>query len=148
MLRWLVGKSFSLSSGHGTYESNIQKRVAAMLRAYLPDEVWWTASLSGIPLAAPAAARAKEHGMQRGAPDLSFIFPDGRTRYIELKAAKGTLTPEQRALHDILQPVGCFAICRSWEEVRGILKMWLAFYGLRLLTDTESYQREMKRRAA
>lgn len=127
-------------------EAAIQERVAAMLRAYMPTEVWWTASLSGVPLSPPVAAAAKRAGMQKGAPDLSFIFPDGRSRYIELKTPTGTLTPEQAMLQERLGPR--MAVCRSWPEVRDVLIVWLRSYGLRLLTDKESVMREGAARQA
>ena len=33
------------------------------------------------------------------------------------------------------------AVCRSWPEVRGQLTAWMGPYGLRWLTDTESFKR-------
>jgi hypothetical protein len=124
----------------------MQERVAAMLRAYLPSEVWFTASLSGVTLSPGVAAAAKRAGMSRGAPDLSFVWPDGETTYCEIKAEDGTLSVEQKFL--ALRLGECMAVCRSWAEVRAALEPWLDRYGLRWLTDTESVRREADRRAA
>ena len=125
-------------------EAPIQERIAAMLRAYLPDEIWWSASLSGVKLTPRGAADAKKAGMQKGAPDLSFIFPDGSTRYLEVKGPDGVLTPEQRQLATVLGDR--MAVVRSWPEARAALDVWMAGHGLRFLTDTESYQRDARRR--
>lgn len=137
---------YLLRSPNRRDEAGLQKRVAAMLRAYLPDDVWWTASLSGVTLTPAIAGQAKASGMNRGAPDLSFIFPDGVTRYIELKSEDGTLSVEQKALARTL--VGDMAVCRSVPEVRQRLAAWLEPYGLSFLTERESIQREARRRAA
>lgn len=131
---------FRLTAQRAQPEGLIQQRIVAMLRAYLPDEVWWTASLSGVPLSPAAAKRAKAHGMQKGAPDLSFVFPDGVTKYIEVKSQTGILTPEQRALQVTLG-THRFAVARSWEDAKEILTAWLAEHGLRFLTDAESVRR-------
>lgn len=141
-----MARAFTLTAPRQAPESDLQAHVATMLRAYMPDEVWWTASLSGVPLSAMVAGQAKRAGMQKGAPDLSFVFPDGVTRYVELKSATGTLTPEQKALAVIL--AGGMAVCTTWTGVRIVLEGWMAPYGLRFLTDTESYRREGRRKAA
>lgn len=138
-------------------ETNGQKHVVKMLRAYLPDQVWWTVSLSGIRLPMEVAVEAKRMGMQKGAPDFSFVFPDktGLTRYIDLKTPTGSLTFEQRML---MRRVGKdnFKVCivhphvpgRTWAEFKATIDPWLAGAGLAWLTDTESVQREARRRAA
>jgi len=141
-----MSRPFALTTQRGSPEALIQKRVVAMLRAYMPDEVFWTASLSGVRLAPAVAAQAKAAGMNRGAPDLSFVWPDGLTTYLEIKAPGGELTPEQARLARTL--VNRMRVCRSWEQARAALEVWMAPYGLRFLTDTESFRREAQRRAA
>ena len=108
--------------------------------------MWFTASLSGVKLTPAVAGQAKAAGMQKGAPDLSFVFPDGDTTYIELKADKGILTPEQQRLSEALG--GRFAVCRSTHDVWEALTAWMTPYGLRFLTDSESWKRECAGRAA
>lgn len=132
-------RAFALRAPRQNLEAALQRHVAAMLRAYLPDDIWWTASLSGVPLTAGVAGKAKAAGMQRGAPDLSFVWPDGTTTYCELKADTGSLTPEQKRLAETLGDR--FVICRSWVAVRAALEAWMTPLGLQFLTDTESVRR-------
>ena len=120
-------------------EADLQREVVMQLRAYLPDEVFWFASLAGVRLTAGAAAKAKAAGHNRGAPDLSFIWPGGDTTYIELKSRAGRLTPEQVEIAAALGPR--LAVCRTWKEVEAAVLVWLDFHGLAWLTDLESLQR-------
>lgn len=136
---------FRLRARNRSPEADLQAAVATELRAYLPDGVWFTCSLSGIRLSPSVAAAAKRAGMEKGAPDLSFIWPDGQTSYIELKAQAGSLTVEQERLQGTLGEL--FSLCRSVREVRAALAPWLIANGLRWLSDGESVKREMLRRA-
>ena len=140
-----MSRAFKLKAPNRQPERDLQRAVAEDLRAYLPGEVWWTASLSGVRLSPGVASDAKKAGMEKGAPDLSFVWPDGETTYVELKAGDGTLTAEQKRLQATLG--SRFAVCRSKAEVRAVLAPRLAAAGLRFLTDTESWQREGLRRA-
>lgn len=140
-------RAFALRAPRQTPEEDLQKRVATMLRAYLPDSVWWSASLSGVKLSPGIAAKAKAAGMQRGAPDISYVWPDGVTTYTELKAGIGVLTPEQKALAEVLG--ARMVICRSWADVKAALSVWMAPFGLQWLTERESLRRASTvRRAA
>lgn len=142
-----MARPFTLKNKPGRPEQAIQERVAAMLRAYLPDEVWWTASLSGVRLSPAVAGQAKAAGLERGCPDLMFIFlGDGSVRFIEVKAEGGQLTPEQARLARALG--ARFAVARDWPGAKATLERWMGDLGLRFLTDTESLQREARRRAA
>ena len=69
-----------------------------------------------------------------GAPDLVFLWPNG-SGCIELKRAAektllgkvraGTLSEDQAAFRMTCDAVGVqYAVCRSWPEVREILKTW------------------------
>lgn len=132
---------FALRARNRSPEDNLQKHIVRQLRAYMPPEVWWACSLSGVQLTPQVASQAKAMGMERGAPDLSFVFPDGVTRYIELKGPDGSLSTEQKRLALILSGIDCFRVARSWEEARGHLERWLALYDLRFLTDAEAVRR-------
>lgn len=104
-------------------EAQLQMAVKQYLVYALPEDIYWTASLTGVHLGMQARVRAKAMGIRRGFPDLCFLFPDGVTRYIELKAGAG-LSPEQRDFRDRAKPHGIWALCRSVEEVADVLASW------------------------
>jgi hypothetical protein len=104
-------------------ETRLQISVKQYLNMCLSDDVLWTASLTGVHLSMQARTRAKAMGVRRGFPDLQFLFPDGVTRYIELKAG-ASLSPEQRDFRDAAKPHGIWAVCRSVDEVEAQLRSW------------------------
>lgn len=107
----------------GSPEHKLQVAVREYLVWCLPPTIEWTASLVGVNLGMKAASRAKAAGVRRGWPDLQFLFPDGITRYIELKAG-ASLSREQREFRDRCAPHGIFAVCRSVDEVEATLRGW------------------------
>jgi hypothetical protein len=70
-------------------------------------------------------AQLKAMGLKAGLGDI-LILPRGRCAcWLELKAAKGTVKPEQKAMHQRLRDLGCMvAVCRSVDEVEGTLRAW------------------------
>ena len=123
-------------------EWELQKRIVKDLRAYLPAEVWFCCSLSGLRMPFAAVAVAKAGGMERGAPDLSFVFwasDDDATYFLELKTADGQLSEQQARLARCLGPK--MRIARSFEDYREIVGGWLAQHSLRFLTDAESIKK-------
>lgn len=137
-------KPFRLRTPSVQTEGHIQREAVKFLRAYLPAEVWFTASLSGIKKTPGLAAQAKAMGLERGAPDLSFIFPDGVTCYIEMKAPGCFMSDEQKALKRVLGDR--MMVCRSVDEVRASVASWMAPHGLTWLSDAEAVKREIARR--
>lgn len=107
-------------------EAAIQTAVKEYLGWCLPRSIEWTASLAGTNLSLRAATRAKSMGVRKGWPDLQFLFPDGVTRFIELKAPGGSLSPEQREFRDRCTRIrpDIWAVCRSVEEVAQTLANW------------------------
>lgn len=106
-------------------EAGLQSSVREYLNFCLPADIWWTASLAGHGKMSMAARnKAKAMGLKPGWPDLQFLFPDGRVRFIELKSDKGVLSPEQREFRDNAQPHGIWALCRSVDEVSTVLRGW------------------------
>lgn len=109
-------------------EAALQIRVKEYLSLCLPDSgpdgVRWSASLTGTYLSPRARTLAKSMGVRPGIPDLCFVFPGGVTKWIELKAPKGSLEPEQRDFRDHVQPHGHWALCRSVDEVEAQLRAW------------------------
>jgi len=67
-------------------------------------------------------AKMKRMGFRPGAPDLIIIFAGGRTAWIELKSATGTLEPSQKEWRDRLQSLG-----HEWHLFRDSLELrdWL-----------------------
>ena len=69
-------------------------------------------------------AQLKRTGVMAGWPDLTFIA-DGRAYGLELKTAKGRLTPPQAIAHDRLKEAGMkVEIARSVEEAVAVLRSW------------------------
>lgn len=106
-------------------ERRLQISVKEYLGWCLPPSIEWTASAAGARLSQRAANTMKATGVRRGWPDLQFLFPDGVTRYIELKAGAG-LSPEQRAFRDRCNAIrpDMWALCRSVEDVAKTLHGW------------------------
>lgn len=117
-------------------EARLQMDVKTYLGWCLPSSIIWTANAAGVTLGKTKEARlrqgakSKAMGVQKGWSDLQFLFPDGVTRFIELKTDVGTLRPEQRDFRD-----RCYAaertlgfpiwsVCRSLEEVDSVLRSW------------------------
>jgi hypothetical protein len=48
----------------------------------------------------------RRQGVLKGIPDLVLIFSEGRTCWIEMKAIKGTVSPEQKRMHAALEKLG------------------------------------------
>jgi hypothetical protein len=121
------------SRPRGAPRTNPEAKLQAAVREYLmiclpepphPGGVLWTASLTGVYLSPRARSRAKALGVRPGFPDLQFLFPDGRTYYIELKAPDGSLSAEQREFRDFARPHSIWAVCRSIDQVAAALSGW------------------------
>lgn len=104
-------------------ELHLQITVKQYLTVALPSSIEWTASAAGVPVHVRTATQMKAAGVRRGWPDLQFLFPDGVTRYIELKAGSD-LKPEQKAFRDRAKPHGIWALCFSLEDVIDTLRHW------------------------
>lgn len=106
-------------------EAALQVTVKKYLSICLPPSIEWTASLAGHGKMSMAARnKAKAMGLRPGWPDLQFLFPDGVTRYIELKSDTGRLQPEQQDFQARCAPHGIHAVCRSLPEVADTLRGW------------------------
>lgn len=104
-------------------EEALQRSIAEYLDLCLPPEILWTASMVGVSLNRVTRGRMRGMGVRPGWPDLQFLFPDGVTRYIELKAGAG-LSTEQRRFRDVACPQGVWALCRSLDDVKAALRGW------------------------
>lgn len=102
----------------------LQKSIREYLVVALGPEVEWTANAAGVRVTTQTANKMKGAGVRRGWPDFQFLFPDGVTRYIEVKAPEGSLSPDQRAFRDRCAPHGIWALARSIEDVARALTGW------------------------
>ena len=69
------------------------------------------------------AANMKRTGTVAGIPDLCVFLPGGRTLWIEVKSAKGTLSRAQRDWAEWLLANGHrYAMVRSFDEFEAVLK--------------------------
>ena len=67
----------------------------------------------------------KARGYVAGCPDLVIIHK-GKAHWLELKAAKGTVQPEQRVCHSDLHRAGSpVGIARDLNDVQFWLEAWL-----------------------
>jgi hypothetical protein len=114
-------------------EAALQRLIVRYLDAALPSDIWWSASMAGVKLSRQQASKAKYQGLRKGAPDISLLFPDGVTRYIEVKAKGGRLTPEQALFINYAnQSARIAVVCRSLEDVEDTLLDWCTALGLKL----------------
>lgn len=110
----------------GSSEDQIQRAVASYLKLALRDSecLWWHVP-NGEYRSPKTAAKLKAFGVRPGVPDISLILPGGYPAFIELKAAKGVLSPAQKAFRDEAIAKGAlWALCRSVEEVAITLNNW------------------------
>lgn len=106
-------------------ETDLHIQVAGFLHSTLDhSQVEWTTFPAGGG-GARRGAMLKAMGLKPGLGDI-LILPRGRCAcWLELKAAKGTVKPEQKAMHQRLRDLGCLvAVCRSVDEVEGTLRAW------------------------
>jgi hypothetical protein len=67
----------------------------------------------------------RAEGMIAGAPDLLLLHSNGRTGWLEVKAAKGRLSDAQRAFHALLTRKGHrVAVVRSVDDAEAALREW------------------------
>ena len=110
-----------MARGHG--EHTLQQAVATFLARALPPDAWWTSIDHGAgKMDLIAGAIRKSRGVKRGIPDV-IILHDGRFVGIELKTAAGTVSDSQRTTaNEILAAGGTWEVCRSVEQVEGLLR--------------------------
>ena len=108
-------------------EDALHAAVADLLDLVLLPPAWWTT----FPLGGGGKARGgklKRRGAKKGTLDILIISAQtgwGHADWIELKSAKGRLTPEQREIMEKLISAGCqVAIARSVADVLAMLDAW------------------------
>ena len=94
-----------------------------LFRAVLAPEVVWFHVPNGGKRDAVAGAHLKAMGALAGVPDL-YLAWEGHTLWIELKAAKGTLSESQKTFLDRVVTIGHeWHVCRSVDEVLMVLNI-------------------------
>ncbi len=102
-------------------EDRIQAAIVDFVRTVAP-QVRIHAIPNGGLRAKREAAKLKWTGVVAGVPDLAITIPGGLVAYIEVKAPRGSLSPEQREWRDWLNASRVpFALCRSIEDARAFL---------------------------
>lgn len=109
-------------------EAQLHKAVAQFLRVALkPPTIWTTIGHGGG--GRIRGAQLKAMGVQKGWPDILIIHADVNSGWwpvvvgLELKAAKGTLSAEQKAFGKSLETAGgVYHVVRSVEEVWAALQ--------------------------
>jgi len=115
-------------------ESDLQSNVAALLKVYEAfGRLIWFPVPNGLHIAggtinerARKVATLKAKGQLRpGVPDLIICTSSGQFGAIELKAKGNSLTQEQEQFRERIRSMnGLWALCRSVDEVKGVLDAW------------------------
>ncbi|MFA7243190.1 MAG: VRR-NUC domain-containing protein [Sulfuricellaceae bacterium] len=104
-------------------EHEIHLAVVEWLGVACPKLLWWTVDQTA--LNGRHGATLKRKGVKPGVPDLTFILAGGRAAFIELKAGKGKQTDTQITFEQQAREAGAlYAVCRSVDEVEGVLRGW------------------------
>jgi hypothetical protein len=103
-------------------EDDLQRAVVQFLRVALPFDAVFYAVPNGGLRHSRAAARMVGLGLRSGIPDLAIVWR-GHALFVELKTARGSLSPAQRQMHARLHVAGAEVMtCRSVECVENSLR--------------------------
>lgn len=105
-------------------EDQLQGAIVAYVRTVAPQ-----CQIAAVPngglRSKPEAARLKWMGVLAGIPDLVLVAPGGKSHWIEVKAPKGRLSPEQEAFrHWCLLYSVPWMTARSIDDVKAALANW------------------------
>ena len=106
-------------------ERDLQKHVVQLLElSAAPDVIWWHTP-NGEKRSKKTAALLKAMGVKAGIPDLTFVFPGGRVRFLELKWKRGRFSTAQKQLRETCIRTACpYAVARTPEEAATVLHLW------------------------
>lgn len=103
-------------------EHALHVAVAAYLRVALRPPAWFSTIGHGGG-GKVRGAMLKAAGMRPGMPDLLVFGPENKVVGIELKAARGRLSPEQREVAlDMARCGHWYAVCKTIDEVEAALR--------------------------
>jgi hypothetical protein len=109
----------------GTPEADLQRAVVQALRIALPRSAIIHHCANEVTEAGPRGSKRQAilvgMGVHAGFADL-MVLCEGRVLFLELKAPKGRLRPEQEAFRDAVQALGFgWALVRSLDDALGAL---------------------------
>ena len=109
----------------GTPEADLQRTVVVALRFALPKGAIVHHCANEVTEAGPRGAKRQAilvgMGVHPGFADL-IVLCDGRVLFLELKSAKGRLSPAQVAFRDDVLALGfCWALVRNLDDALGAL---------------------------
>lgn len=71
------------------------------------------------------ASALKAEGVRAGTPDICFMLPEGKVAWLEMKAAKGRLSPDQKRFRDVALSLGHhWAMANNIDEAIRIVSAW------------------------
>ena len=111
-------------------EHKIQVALVDFLKVAARPEIVWGAIPNGGFRHPRVAQSLQNEGVRRGTPDLFFCLPEGRVAWLEMKAAKGSLSDDQKIFRDRVLSLGhLWAMARTVEEAALHLASWGALKG-------------------
>jgi len=106
-------------------ESQIQRQIVGWLNAVLLPNYRVYANANASRRTTTGRAANAVPGLRKGIPDLTIRGPGGLSYDLEIKAARGRLTPEQSEWGSwVVFGGGCWACVHSVDEVRAALRQW------------------------
>ena len=106
-------------------EHKLQVALMDYLRIAGRRDLHWFAVPNGGHRHIAEASRLKAEGVRSGTPDLCFMLEGGKVAWLEMKTAKGTLGPAQKAFRDLAQRLGHqWGLARSVDEAIVLLTQW------------------------
>lgn len=106
-------------------EHKLQVQLMDYLAVAGRRDLHWFAVPNGGHRHIAQASRLKAEGVRSGTPDLCFMLPEGKVAWLEMKTAKGTLGPAQKAFRDLAGRLGHqWGLARSVDEAIVLLSRW------------------------
>lgn len=98
-------------------EHKLQVALMDYLRFALRPELEVRAIPNGEKRHISVANRLKSEGVKRGSPDIFICLPAGKIAWLEMKAAKGSLSPEQKEFRDKVKNLDHhYAVAKTIDE--------------------------------
>lgn len=106
-------------------EFELQRAVVDLLRVNATRGVIFFHCPNGELRSRRTGARLKAMGVRPGVGDLCLVLPGGHAAFLELKAAAGRMSPEQRVFRADCETIGAFyEVASSPEQAAAVLSQW------------------------